>query len=399
MKKYDFDRMVDRRNQGSIKWDAMKKAMGDAADDTLVVSTADMDFAMAPEIVETLQQNAGELIYGYTWPTCEYYDAVLHWMKRRHRWDVEKESIVYVPGIVASLYYFLYALTKPGDGVIIQTPVYAPFRHSVTQTGRRLLANPLVHENGGYVIDFDDLEQKAAQEYTKMLILCSPHNPVGRVWKRWELERIADICLRHGIFVISDEIHFDIVFPPHEQIVFATLSSEVAGRCAICTSPSKSFNIAGLQVSNIMITDGGVRKKFLEASHACGFHSLNCFACHACIAAYDRAEPWLDAMLEYVAANDRFVRDELQNFVPSLKISPLEATYLQWMDCTPLGLEPLQLQRLMQKKANVFFEEGTVFGDEGKGFERFNIAYPRSVVEEVVRRVKQAVAPYCLSQK
>ena len=389
---YDFDTLPDRRNEGSIKWDMMQAALGDdAAAGAFAVSTADMDFVMAPEIIAALRESAERRIYGYTGPTNAYYDAVIHWMQRRHNWPVAQESIALAPGIVAAIYYTLYAMTQPGDGVITQPPVYAPFAKSVRHTGRELLLNPLVNEGGRYVIDFDDLEAKASQKHAKMLILCSPHNPVGRVWQRNELEQIADICLRRNVFILSDEIHFDIVFPPHKHTVFATLDRELLDRCIVCTSPSKTFNIAGMQISNIMITNRELREKFVRASHTCGFETPNCLAYDACQAAYNNAEPWLEALLAYLSANDRVTREYFAERRLPVTISPLEATYLQWLDFSALGLGHTELQRLMQKKAGVFFEEGTVFGDEGRCFERLNFACPRSVVREIACRVGRAI--------
>lgn len=389
--RYDFDTAVDRRNEGAIKWETMKSIMGDRAAGTWAVSTADMDFVPAPEIVAALHEGVTKRTFGYTQPTDAYFDAVTDWMRRRHDWRVEKESIATAPGIVAAIYYLLYAMTEPGDGVIIQPPVYAPFAKAVRRTGRELLPNPLVNEGGRYVVDFDDLEEKASQNRAKILILCSPHNPVGRVWQRWELEQIADICLRHDVFVISDEIHFDIVFPPHKHTVFATLDRDLRDRCIVCTSPSKSFNIAGLQISNIVIADKMLRENFMQAALDCGFYSPNCLVCDAVIAAYNKAEPWLEAMLKYVAANDSAFRDALSDRWPQLTISPLEATYLQWLDFSFLGLEPLPLQQLMREQTGIFFEEGYVFGEEGRGFERLNLAYPRRVVAEIAGRIDRVL--------
>jgi aminotransferase/cystathionine beta-lyase len=254
-----------------------------------------------------------------------------------------------------------------------------------------LLLNPLVNEGGRYTINFDDLEAKASQKHAKLLLLCSPHNPVGRTWLRHELEQIADICLRHDVLILSDEIHFDIIFPPHRHTVFATLDQDLRDRCIICTSPSKTFNIAGMQISNIIIANRDLRKKFVKASHNCGFEHPNCLAYDACQAAYDHAEPWLDALLMYLNANDRVTRDCFAEHKLPVTISPLEATYLQWLDFTALGLDTRDLQQLMREKAGVFFEEGHIFGDEGRGFERLNLAYPRSVIEEVARRVEIAI--------
>ena len=391
---YDFDTPVDRRSEGSIKWEMMKTVTGNQTNQALAVSTADMDFVMAPEILAALHDGVDRRVFGYTMPTNAYYESVINWMARRHHWSVEKESIVLAPGIVAAIYYMLYTLTKPGDGVIIQPPVYAPFAKSVRYTKRELILNPLINSGGHYTIDFDDLEAKASQKNAKMLILCSPHNPVGRAWSREELERIADICLRHNVFVLSDEIHFDIVFPPHRHTVFASLDRDLRDRCVVCTSPSKSFNVAGMQISNIIIPNRELREKFVHTALGCGFYSANCLAYDACIAAYDKAEPWLEAMLSYIKGNDQYVREYFAEHVPQLTISPLEATYLQWLDFSFLGLDAGQLQQFMREKTDVFFEEGYIFGDEGRGFERWNLAYPRSVVEEIARRIKEALKAF-----
>lgn len=385
--KYDFDTTVDRRLQGSYKWDTMAKAMGKDAPKTLALSTADMDFVPAPEIVTALQETAAQPIYGYTGPTEEYFDAVISWMKRRHQWTVEKESIALSPGIVAALYYVLHAFTQPGDGVIIQTPVYYPFAGSVKATNRKLLVNPLLHEDACYNIDFDDLERKAALPEAKVMFLCSPHNPVGRVWSCEELERIAQICTKNDVLLVSDEIHFDIVFSPYKHTVYANLPDSLTKNSIVCTSPSKTFNLSGMQISNIVIPDKTIRKQFVEASSRCGFHALNSFAYAATVAAYNQAEPWFEAMLDYVHGNEKLIRDYLLKRFPRLTVSPLQGTYLQWIDFSGLGMNYLEREKLLREQAGLFFESGRVFGENGKDFERFNIAYPRSVITNVLQRL------------
>ncbi len=391
---YEFDRILDRRSQGSAKWEIMKTALGERAGQGIAVSTADMDFPTAPEIVEALHDAADRLVLGYTVATPAYYDAVVSWMRRRHDWNVREEQIAIAPGVVAALFYCLYAFTKPGDGVVIQTPVYAPFFKCVRSTGRTLITNPLRYENGRYTIDFVDLDRKTAPPEVKMLILCSPHNPVGRDWSYEELERLATICEKNGVLVVSDEIHFDLVFPPHKHTVFANLPERLTRNSIICTSPSKSFNIAGLQVSNLVFQNPGMKKQYFESGLTCGFYSLNAFAYAACIAAYEKAEPWFDAMLLYVRENDTFIRRFVQTELPELIIPPLEATYLQWIDCSALGLTPSDRETLFRQKAAVMFESGSVFGEDGKNFERFNIAYPRSTIVEVLQRILS-----CLEEK
>jgi putative C-S lyase len=388
---FDFNTVVDRKKSGnSYKWEAVKTAMGERAENVLAVSTADMDFVTAPKLVERLQESVREEIFGYTLPTNEYYDAIINWMQRRHHWQITKESIAIAPGIVPALTYLIHALTKPNDGIIIQPPVYPPFARTIRVLGREQISNPLINSGGNYEMDFDDLEQKASQKNAKLMILCSPHNPVGRVWQKKELEQVADICLRHNVFMISDEIHFDITFPPHQHTVFPTLDRDLQERCVVCTSPSKSFNIAGLQVSNIIIPSRAVHKKYTDAALYCGFNALNTLAFPACITAYNECEDWFDEALQYIHQNDQFVRNIFQQELPGVVISPLQATYLQWLDFSFLGLDHLQLRQFLREKAGVFFDDGFVFGEEGKCFERFNLAYPRSVIEEVTRRVVKA---------
>jgi len=384
---YDFDNIIDRWNHGASKWETMKHVMGNAAEGMIAVSVADMDFATAPEIVAALHEEIDRLIFGYTEPTPDYYDAVIHWMQKRHHWTVEKEFIVTTPGIVSAIHYLIHALTKPGDGIIIQPPVYHPFARTITGTNRKVIANPLVNEQGQYSMDFDDLERKASLDEAKMFLFCSPHNPVGRVWTPEELERVAWICRKNDLLVVSDEIHFDIVFSPHHHHVFESFVKKTSNHCITCTSPSKTFNIAGLQVSNIMIPDKAMREKYLHTAHDCGFHSLNCLAYRACIAAYRHAEPWLEEMLKYVQANAQLISQTLKQHLPQVVISPLEATYLMWLDFRTFKLDSLELQRRMREKAGIFFDDGFIFGEEGRQFLRFNIAYPHSVIEEVLRRI------------
>ncbi len=384
----DFHRMIDRRAQGSAKWEMARAANGGKLDDRiLALSTADMDFPVAPEIAKALHEAVEDIVPGYTLPTDRYFDAVISWMARRHDWTVEKDWIVGSPGIVSALYYLLHGFTKPGDGVIIQSPVYHPFADSIRITGRKILDNQLLYENGVYRMDFDDLERQAASPGTKMMFLCSPHNPVGRCWTRDELERVAEITARHEILVVADEIHFDFVFPPHRHTVFASLPDKWTKNIVVCTSPSKSFNIAGLQVSNIVIPDPGIRKQYRDTAFSCGSMLLNVFAFPACIAAYEKSEDWLDALLAHLAENDGVIRKRLAEELPSkIAIPPLEATYLQWLDCSALKLTPLERQKRLHE-AGLFFESGLVFGAGGDDFERFNIACNRETIDEALARL------------
>ena len=384
---YNFDIQVDRSGEGAIKWETAKRFAGSEADKVIAVSTADMDFQMCSEIVEAIRSKAFDRVYGYTCATDEYYQAVISWMQRRHNWLIQRDWIAPVPGIVPSLYYCAYAFTEPGDGVIIQPPVYYPFFEFVEKTGRSLITNPLVKNGSSYEMDFDDLEKKASLPNAKMLVLCSPHNPVGRVWSKDELQRLASICVKNGLIVIADEIHFDIVFPPNRHYAYGNLDPELTKNCIICTSPSKSFNIAGLQVSNLVIQNPEMKKRYIQAALNCGFYSLNTFAYIGCIAAYEHGEKWFDAMLRYVAENDRFVRNYCSENLSQLSITPLEATYLQWIDFSAIGIDCLEREAIFRKKAKVFFESGHIFGEQGRDFERLNLAYPRTVIKEVLDRI------------
>ena len=385
---YNFDIPVDRSNEGSIKWENAKRNLGKDTDGLIAVSTADMDFQMCPEIVEAIRSKSIDRVYGYTWPTDEYYDAVISWMSRRHNWSVDRDWIVPAPGIVPSLYHSVYAFTNPGDGIIIQPPVYHPFFEFTETTGRRIVANPLVKNGNRYDMDFDDLEKKASKSGVKMLVLCSPHNPVGRVWTEQELQCLASICVRNDLVVIADEIHCDIAFPPFKHFSYGNLNEELLKKCIICTSPSKSFNIAGLQASNLMIPNPEMREQYIQSALKCGFYSLNTFAYIGCIAAYEHGEKWFDAMLDYVAQNDKCVRDYCNRNIPALSITPLEATYLQWIDFSAVGMDYLERETLFRKKAKVFFESGHVFGEQGRDFERLNIAYPRTIIIETLDRIR-----------
>lgn len=386
---YEFDRIVDRWNLGSAKWEMMKAALGKGCEDVLAVSTADMDFPVIPEVRDAMHEAVDRFVYGYTVPTPEFYRAVADWLARRHRWNIKEEWIVCSPGIVSALYYSLYAFTQEGDAVIIQQPVYAPFASSINATKRKVLNNPLVYREGAYTIDFEGLEKKAALPEAKMMFLCSPHNPVGRLWTEEELNRIARICVKYDILLVSDEIHFDLVFPPREHFVYGRVSEAPQGRFIVCTSPSKTFNLAGLQISSIIIPDPQLRKRFKDSALACGFYSPNVFAPQACIAAYEKGEAWLAELLEYLRENDLFVREYIAEHLPRLTLPPLEATYLQWIDCSALPWDHLERERRLREEGCVFFESGHIFGSEGRDFERFNIGLPRFLVEEVLQRFRK----------
>jgi len=385
---HNFDEVINRRNTSSVKWDNLKNLYG--RDDLIPLWVADMDFKSPPAVIKALKERADHGVYGYTFPSEEYYNAVINWMERRHNWHIDKEWISYAPSVVAALSYCIRAFTEPGDKIIIQTPVYHPFYSTIEENERIVVKNPLIHRDGKYYMDFDDLERKA-KDGAKMLILCSPHNPVGRVWTKEELKRLADICLENNILVVSDEIHFDIVFKGNEHTVFASLSPEVADNCVVLTSPSKTFNLAGLQVSNVIIPNEMLRMKFRKEENKDHISSPNVFAQRALIAAYDHSEEWLDELLKYLEGNRDFFIDYINKRIPKLKVTESEGTYLMWVDCTELGMNPQQLKEFFVNKCKVALNEGKMFGEEGNTFQRFNIGCPRSILEEALNRIERAI--------
>lgn len=387
---YDFHTLVSRRNTGSAKWNWMdSSAKAVPGEDVIPFSVADMELKNAPEIAEGLAGFTARSILGYTGPTDAYRDAVCGWMRTRHHWQIEPDWIVPFPGVVPALDQLVRLFTEPGDGVIIMPPVYGPFSSAVTQNGRALLKNPLIDTGRGYEIDFDGLESKAKDPRAKMLIFCSPHNPVGRVWTPEEIERVSRICLKNHILVVSDEIHFDLILPGHSHSVFSTVVPEMAENCIICTAPSKTFNLAGLIASNLIIQNEALRKRFLEGTHFGG--SVNVLGLKACEIAYTQCAGWLDELLLLLDKNRRLCEDFTAAEIPGIQVRPLEGTYLQWWDCRGLGLAEKELEAFNHEKALLFCNEGYQFGKEGSGFERINLACPTAYLEKALHRLKRAL--------
>jgi cystathionine beta-lyase len=385
---YNFDKIINRRGTMSVKWDNLKNLYGRG--DLLPLWVADMDFEAPPEVIRALMERAEHGVYGYTFISDEYYDAVIGWMKRRHNWQIEREWITFTPGVVPALSYAIRAFTQPGDKIIVQTPVYHPFYHAIEANERLIVKNPLIYKDGKYHMDFDHLERNI-DDRVKMLILCSPHNPVGRVWTKEELRKLADICFKYDILVVSDEIHFDIVYKGHEHTVFANLSYEASQNCVVLTAPSKTFNLAGLQVSNAIIPNELLRLKFRNELNKDHILSPNVFGERALIAAYNRSEGWLEALLEYLEENRDFFIEYMEKNIPKLKPVKPEGTYLVWVDCTELGMNPKQLRDFFVNKCKLALNDGQMFGEEGSLFQRFNIGCPRSILEEALYRIEIAV--------
>ncbi len=384
--KYDFTSIPDRTGCGSSKWNSAKNASINA----VPLSVADMEFTTAQPIKDALSRLAQEQILGYTDPTDSYFDAVCSWMKRRHNFNIEKDWLVMTPGVVNALGILIEAVTKPSDGIIILTPVYYPFDMAVLAKSRNFVYSELKLLNGKYEIDFEDLEKKAKLPTTKAIIFCNPHNPLGRVWTREELKKVADICNNNGVFIIDDEIHNDLIMPGVTHTVMATLDDTTAGNIAVCTAPSKTFNLAGLQCSNIIIPDKKTRAK-AEAVMMMNLQShLNIFAYEACKTAYNECEDWLEELLTVIYSNAKYVEAFMTENFPEIKVFPLEGTYLQWLDMRALGMTHIELREMLEG-ADIFLDWGEMFGDSGRGFQRINLACAKSTLEKTMARFKKAV--------
>lgn len=388
---YDFETVVDRSRFGAGKWINMRKNNLSIPDEVVPFSVADMEFQNAPEIISGLREFIDTAVLGYAQATCSYNDAVCNWMKRRHNWEIKDEWIVVSTGVVPAFFNAVMAFTQVGDGVIVMTPVYFPFYEAIENHNRKLIKNPLIEEQGMYKIDFNDLENKAKDPNNKVLLFCSPHNPVGRVWTKEELREIERICLENDLLVISDEIHFDLIMPGYKHTVFETLSSEIAERCITCTAPSKTFNIAGMQVSNIIISNKNLREKFVEQMHYSGLFGLNVMAYKSCELAYCKGERWLEELIEVIDTNRRVVEEYIKENIPQIKVIPMEGTYLQWWDCRELKMNYTELEKFMKEEAFFFLDEGYLFGDEGREFERINLACPTHIIKTALDRLYRAI--------
>lgn len=387
--KFDFDKVIQRKGTNSLKYDFAEE-YGKPAD-ALPLWVADMDFQTAPPILKRLEQLVQHGIFGYTDHKEDYVQAVKNWYQHRFAWDIQGEWIVKMPGVVVALAMAVRAFTKEGDSVLIQRPVYHPFSSVVETNRRNLVNNPLKLVNGYYEIDFDDFEKKIVDHQVKLFILCSPHNPVGRVWKEWELKRMGDICLKYKVLVASDEIHSDFVWQGFRHRVFASLSPAYQEITITCTAPSKTFNLAGLQAANVMIADPQLREKFRQESWSSGYSELNAMGLAACQAAYEEGGEWLEELKEYIWGNYLFLKEYLEAKMPQITPGVLEGTYLVWLDFRNLGLGEEKLEEMIVNRARVWFNGGTVFGPEGEGFQRVNIACPRPVLQEALKRLEQAV--------
>ncbi|MBE3125039.1 MAG: putative C-S lyase [Acidobacteria bacterium] len=386
--KYDFDKVVDRTGTESLKWVYPRKVL--KVEDAIPMWVADMDFEAPPAVVEAIRRRAAHGVYGYPLIPPSFWQAAIGWLKRRHGWDVRKDWMAKSPGIVPALNYAVRAFTKPGDGVIIQTPVYFPFYHAVENNGRRLVRNPLRFDGRRYTMDFGDLERKL-DEGGRMLILCSPHNPVGRVWTQEELEGLGRIAVERDLLVVSDEIHADLVYSGHRHHVLAALSPELAERTVTCIAPSKTFNIPGLSMAVVIASNPKLLEAFKDETERAGFELGQVFGIVGFEAAYSQGDDWLDELLSYLEANVDFMEKFLEERIPAIHLVRPEGTYLALLDCRGLGLEPAALNDFFLKKARVYFSDGAMFGEEAAGFVRINFGCPRVLLVEALERVERAV--------
>lgn len=383
MQPYDFDEIIERRNTCCEKWDRVKCT---ADNKRIPLWVADMDFKCPPEVIQALTQRAEHGVFGYALCDSAYYNSIINWMVKRHNWQIQKEWICRSPGIVPALDMLLRALTEPGDRVVIQTPVYYPFYSVIRNNKCRLLENRLVLEGKKYYMDFNDLEDKF-QAGVRVMILCSPHNPVGRVWTPAELAKVGELARTYNVLVISDEIHSDLIFPGVKHTVFGSWSDVLAQQTIVCNAPSKTFNLAGVQASNIIIPNPDLRKRYLQIIRNNGMNTLNVFAIEALKTAYNCGELWLEQLLVYLKSNYDFICDTVGNNMPKLKVIESEGTYLAWIDFSALGRDDTELEQILIEQAGLVLERGSIFGETGHGFERLNFACPRALLAESMNRL------------
>jgi len=384
---YNFDEIINRENTGSLKYDIRKQKFG--KEDVIPMWVADMDFRTPDFITEALKQSAEKDIFGYFLFPDSYYQSIINWVKRHHQWEIQKDWISFCPGVVPALSLSVLAFTQPGDKIIIQPPVYHPFFFVIEGNNRQVLENPLILKDGRYNMDFKDLEPKLKE--AKMLFLSNPHNPGGMVWKKEELMQLAELCLKYNVLLISDEIHADLVFKPNKFIPVASLSSEIANNTVSFIAPSKTFNIAGLSSSSVVISNKSLKNRFDETLHTIHVGLGNSFGIAATEAAYNKGDQWLSELLVYISANIDFVENYLNKYIPRIKMIRPEGTYLIWLDCRELNLQGDALNHFFIEKADIGLNDGRTFGTGGEGFMRMNVACPRSVVEKALKNIENAI--------
>lgn len=386
--KYDFDEIIPRRGTNSVKWDVAKE------DGVIPMWVADMDFQAAPCIRQALKERMDHGVFGYTLVPNSYYESIISWFDRRHQWHIERDWILYTSGVVPAISAIIKALTEPGDKVLVQTPVYNCFFSSIRNNGCTTAENALVRKGNSYEIDFDDFERQAADEKTKVFLLCNPHNPAGRVWTPDELSRMNNICLKHSVKVIADEIHCELVMPGYKFTPFAAVSKACQDNCITTNSPTKSFNIAGLQIANIITNNDTIKRKIDRAININEVCDVNPFGVIALQAAYNEGESWIDQLNLYLWENYKVLKDFFQEHLPKLKVLKLEGTYLVWVDISATGLKADELTNELLQQGKVMVNSGTLYGKTtGTDYLRLNIAMPRSLMLEALQRIAQVLQP------
>ncbi|MDF2802069.1 MAG: bifunctional PLP-dependent enzyme with beta-cystathionase and maltose regulon repressor [Anaerocolumna sp.] len=386
---HDFNNLIDRKNTNCIKYDFARER--GKKEDLIPLWVADMDFITPPQVIDTLVNVSKHGIFGYSEVKEDYFLVLKKWFAKHYNWDIAPTWLVKTPGVVFAISMAVRAFTKEGDGVIIQRPVYYPFSESINSNNRKLINSPLVYEDGEYHINFEDFEQKIIENKVKLFILCNPHNPVGRVWAREELIKLGDICVKHQVKVVSDEIHADFIHPGFKHLVFANLKPEFADITVTCTAPSKTFNLAGLQVSNNIIINHALKSAFKKEILRSGYSQLNTMGLYACKAAYEFGEEWLEGLKDYLHQNLEYVSAFLEKELPMLHLVKPQGTYLLWIDFRSLNLSEEDLEAFITDQAKLWLDGGTMFGPEGLGFQRINMACPRLVLEKALTQLKDAV--------
>ncbi|OQA86643.1 MAG: Cystathionine beta-lyase PatB [Lentisphaerae bacterium ADurb.Bin242] len=386
---YDFDKVIPRKHTNSLKFDFAAERGRPA--DILPLWVADMDFQAPREVIDALVEKSRHGIFGYSEPDKEYFSAISDWFRTQHGWNIDPRHIVRTPGVVFSLCTLIRTVTRPGEAVLIQEPVYYPFRRSIRDNQRKLVVSELVFEKGKYRMDFADFERKIIDSQVKLFLLCSPHNPVGRVWTKEELAEIGRICVRHGVFVAADEIHQDFIYPGYRHTVFSEIDSSFREISALCTAPSKTFNLAGLHISNTFIADPKIRQEFKDELDRAGYSQSNIMGLIACQAAYRHGASWLGQLKDYLTGNLNYFRDFLEMRLPELKLVEPEGTYLVWVDFSALGMSVPELENFVVRKASLWLDGGHIFGKSGCGFQRFNIACPRAILRQALEQLESAV--------
>ncbi len=385
---YDFDKVIERRNTNSIKWDGEH-----CQEDSQMIPmwVADMDFETLPEVKEALVKRAQHGVFGYASVTDDYLQAVIDWMERRHQFHIEKDWIVTTTGVVTALRLAVSTYTKENDNILIMKPVYYPFDFSIKGRNRNVIECPLVLKDDHYECDFALFEQNIIDNDVKMFILCNPHNPIGKVWSKEELKQIGDICQKHHVIVVSDEIHMDFVYKGHTHVPFIEVDESFKDFTIVCTAPSKTFNLAALQTSNIIIPNETLREQYIAEKQASGVTDPNIFGMDACQAAYTYGDQWVDELLEYLQGNINYMIDFFETRLPEIKVIRPEGLYLIWVDFRALNLEPKELEDFMLHKVKLWLDEGYIFGTGGEGFERFNVACPRSTLTQALEAIESAI--------